>query len=222
LGHDGQAPDELPHFSFGVLFKPLLKAAKLPDMQFHDLRHTSASLLLAQGVHPKIVQERLGHSQIGITLDTYSHVLPTLGVEAANKLDIILRGKPARRGRVLSAGQMCIVVRHCPPLAAARSSNVFFLVRHCLWRSPSKIGYKLATFRAEEARREDARRKRNARATPNTGVVSRKRRARDSNPQPVSRHLISSQAANHSLTLRGHSSRVFRDRKADCYAEKCS
>jgi integrase len=58
------------HFHFQV-FKPLVKKAKLPDMRFHDLRHTSASLLLAAGVHPKVVQERLGR----ITLDTYSHVL---------------------------------------------------------------------------------------------------------------------------------------------------
>jgi integrase len=84
------------HFHCYV-FKPLLKAAGLPDMRFHDLRHTSATLLLAQGVHPKVVQERLGHSQIGITLDTYSHVLPTLGVEAASKLDAILRRRPSRR-----------------------------------------------------------------------------------------------------------------------------
>ncbi|HEY4313603.1 MAG TPA: site-specific integrase [Pirellulales bacterium] len=78
------------HFHFDE-FKPLLKRAKLPDMRFHDLRHTSASLLLAAGVHPKVVQERLGHSQIGITLDTYSHVLPTMGIEAASKLDALLR-----------------------------------------------------------------------------------------------------------------------------------
>ena len=59
-------------------FKPLLKRAKLPDIRFHDLRHTSATLLLSAGVHPKVVQERLGHSQISVTLDTYSHVLPTM------------------------------------------------------------------------------------------------------------------------------------------------
>jgi integrase len=58
-------------------FRPLLKAAGLPLIRFHDLRHTAATLLLGQGVHPKIVQERLGHSQIAITLDTYSHVLPS-------------------------------------------------------------------------------------------------------------------------------------------------
>jgi site-specific recombinase XerD len=72
-------------------FKPLLKRAKLPDIRFHDQRHTSATLLLSQGVHPKVVQERLGHSQISVTLDTYSHVLPTMQVEAAGKFDQLLR-----------------------------------------------------------------------------------------------------------------------------------
>ncbi|MEK5450980.1 tyrosine-type recombinase/integrase [Paenibacillus sp. FSL R7-0331] len=49
-----------------------------PKIRFHDLRHTHATLLLKAGVHPKIVQERLGHSSINITLDTYSHILPNL------------------------------------------------------------------------------------------------------------------------------------------------
>ena len=71
-------------------FKPLLAKANLPDIRFHDLRHTSATLLLTAGVHPKVVQERLGHSQISMTLDTYSHVLPTMQREAASKLDEIL------------------------------------------------------------------------------------------------------------------------------------
>ncbi len=80
------------HFHSGE-FKPLLKKAKLPDIRFHDLRHTSATLLLSQGVHPKVVQERLGHSQISVTLDTYSHVLPTMQIEAAGKFDQMLRRK---------------------------------------------------------------------------------------------------------------------------------
>ena len=82
------------HFRKRV-FKPLLKKAGVPDIRFHDLRHTSATLLLSAGIHPKVVQERLGHSQISVTLDTYSHVLPTLQLEAANKLDSILRGEAA-------------------------------------------------------------------------------------------------------------------------------
>jgi integrase len=68
------------------VWKPLLQKAGLPDRRFHDLRHTSATFLLGLGVHPKVVQERLGHSQIGITLDIYSHVTPTLQREAADKL----------------------------------------------------------------------------------------------------------------------------------------
>ena len=78
-------------------FKPLLKEAGLPDIRFHDLRHTAATLLLAKGVHPKIVQERLGHSSINLTLDTYSHVMPTLQRDAADKLDELFgKGRGAR------------------------------------------------------------------------------------------------------------------------------
>jgi len=66
---------------------PILKAAGLPVIRFHDLRHTSASLLFAAGEHPKVVQERLGHSSIQITLDTYSHAIPSMQTEAAKKMD---------------------------------------------------------------------------------------------------------------------------------------
>ena len=52
-----------------------------------DLRHTAATLLLSQGIHPKIVPERPGHAKISLTLDTYSHVLPSMQKEAANKID---------------------------------------------------------------------------------------------------------------------------------------
>lgn len=71
-------------------FYPMLEKAGVPRIRFHDLRHTAATLLLEQGIHPKIVQERLGHSQISMTLDTYSHVLPTMQQEVAEKLDAIL------------------------------------------------------------------------------------------------------------------------------------
>lgn len=77
-------------------FKPMLKRAGLPNIRFHDLRHTSATLLLSQGVHPKVVQERLGHSQISVTLDVYSHVLPGMQRDAADKLGALLR--PAANG----------------------------------------------------------------------------------------------------------------------------
>jgi integrase len=68
-------------------FKPLLKKVGLSGIRFHDLRHTCATLLLTRGIHPKIVQELLGHSTIAITLDTYSHVLPGMGDAAAGAMD---------------------------------------------------------------------------------------------------------------------------------------
>jgi integrase len=71
-------------------FHPLVAEAGLPRMRFHDLRHAHASLLLAAGVHPKVVQERLGHSQVSVTLDTYSHVAPSLQREAAVRIDELL------------------------------------------------------------------------------------------------------------------------------------
>ena len=71
-------------------FHALLKGADLPAVRFHDLRHTAATLLLAQGVDPRTIMETLGHSQISLTLNTYSHVLPALQQEAAAKLDAIL------------------------------------------------------------------------------------------------------------------------------------
>lgn len=60
---------------------------RLPRIRFHDLRHTAATLQLLQGTHPKVVQERLGHATISITLDTYSHVVPSMQREAAAKMD---------------------------------------------------------------------------------------------------------------------------------------
>jgi integrase len=71
-------------------FKPLLKQTGLPEIRFHDLRHTCATLMLTSGVHPKVVQEMLGHANITITLDTYSHVLPNMQDEAVEKMDLIL------------------------------------------------------------------------------------------------------------------------------------
>ena len=53
---------------------------------FHDLRHTCTSLLFQRNVHPKFVQELLGHASVSITLDTYSHMLPGMGGEAADAI----------------------------------------------------------------------------------------------------------------------------------------
>src|SRR5439155_21406158 len=69
-----------------VMFKKLLQDVGLPRMRFHDLRHSAATLLLAMGVHVKVVQELLGHSNITTTLNTYSHVLPSLQQDAMDKL----------------------------------------------------------------------------------------------------------------------------------------
>jgi len=75
------------------LFDKLLKKAGLPKVRFHDLRHTHATMLLALGEHPKVVQERLGHSTIAMTLDTYSHLVPGIQEAAAMKLSTILNIK---------------------------------------------------------------------------------------------------------------------------------
>jgi integrase len=65
----------------------LTRQAGLPQIRFHDLRHTCATLLLSKNVHPKIVQEMLGHATVAITLDTYSHVLPGMGDQAAAAME---------------------------------------------------------------------------------------------------------------------------------------
>lgn len=72
-------------------FKPLLVSAGLPDIRLYDLRHSCATLLLAAGENPKVVSERLGHSTIVLTLDCYSHVLPTMQQAATDRLEGILK-----------------------------------------------------------------------------------------------------------------------------------
>jgi len=71
-------------------FKPLLKRVGLPDIRFHDLRHTCATLLLSRGHHPKLVQELLGHASVAMTLDRYSHVLPGMGDQTAAAMEAVL------------------------------------------------------------------------------------------------------------------------------------
>jgi integrase len=82
-------PDGTPLLPNSVThaFIKIVRGAGLRGIRFHDLRHTHASLMLKQGVHPKIVSERLGHATIGITLDTYSHVTPGLQEAAALKFE---------------------------------------------------------------------------------------------------------------------------------------
>lgn len=72
-------------------YKALLKKAELPPtLRFHDLRHSAASLLLSQGVHPRAIMELLGHSSISVTMNTYAHVFPAMMRDAADKMDAIL------------------------------------------------------------------------------------------------------------------------------------
>src|SRR5206468_6039314 len=72
-------------------FRSLLKKASLPRIRFHDMRHSAATLLLSMGTHPKVVQEILGHSNIRMTMDIYSHVLPSMQKDAMTKLSRALQ-----------------------------------------------------------------------------------------------------------------------------------
>lgn len=76
--------------SFTGFWKRIVKNTDMRYIRFHDLRHTCASLLLSAGVHPKVVQEQLGHSSIRITLDKYSHMMPNMQAEAADTLEKLL------------------------------------------------------------------------------------------------------------------------------------
>ncbi|MEA2510528.1 MAG: hypothetical protein QOJ59_15 [Thermomicrobiales bacterium] len=73
--------------SLAIRFRRLIAAAGVPAILFHDLRHTCATLLLSQGVHPKIVQERLGHTDIAMTMNLYSHVTADMQRQAADHFD---------------------------------------------------------------------------------------------------------------------------------------
>lgn len=74
------------------VWERLVKKHEMPYITFHDLRHTHASMLLQKKVHPKVVSERLGHSSISITMDTYSHLMPNIQAEAIEGLDDIING----------------------------------------------------------------------------------------------------------------------------------
>lgn len=77
----------MQHGQVSWRFHKALKEAGLPRIRIHDLRHTAATQLLERGVHPKVVQEMLGHSTITLTLDTYSHVIPGLHAQAAAEME---------------------------------------------------------------------------------------------------------------------------------------
>ena len=81
----GIHPDSLSKACISLALK-----AGLKNVHLHSLRHTQASLLIQQGVHPKVVQERLGHAKVATTMDVYSHVVPSLQQKAVQKFDLAL------------------------------------------------------------------------------------------------------------------------------------
>ncbi len=114
-----------PHSPIQVLleiqhFQPVLTRAKLsPTLRLYDLRHSCATLLLSAGENPKVVSERLGHASIVLTLDTYSHVLPSMQQAATEKLEQILRLKTSQFfrwhtiGTQISKGRSVDRLYHC-------------------------------------------------------------------------------------------------------------
>ena len=75
-------PDTVTH-----AFADIVRRAGLPPLRLHDLRHTHATLMMEQGVNPKVVSERMGHARVGITLDLYSHISQNLQAKAALRFD---------------------------------------------------------------------------------------------------------------------------------------
>ena len=78
--------------SFSSAFAAKVRRSGLPHVSFHALRHAHATILLKRGTNPKVVSERLGHARVGTTLDIYSHVLPGMQEEAAQRIDAALKG----------------------------------------------------------------------------------------------------------------------------------
>lgn len=112
LGLGAQSPDDLVFAApdgaplnpalFTDAFDRRVRAAGVARITFHGVRHTAATLMLTAGVHPKVVQERLGHASVSITLDLYSHSVPSLQVEAASKMGALIfapRERPGCRSR---------------------------------------------------------------------------------------------------------------------------
>jgi integrase len=107
LGMVAQQPDDLVFAGLeGEPLHPLLfthafnrrvKESGVPRIRLHDCRHTAATLMLASGINPKVVAERLGHTSVSITLDLYSHSVPALQREAASKLAAMVLGSPVNK-----------------------------------------------------------------------------------------------------------------------------
>jgi integrase len=88
--------------AFTSAYRALLKRRKIENIPFHSLRHSHASQLLRAGISPKVISERLGHSKVGFTLDVYSHLLPGMQEEAAQKVDAALKQAFEKQRRVVS------------------------------------------------------------------------------------------------------------------------
>lgn len=91
-------------------FKPAARAALPPELhnlRFHDLRHTAASLAVAAGAHPKVVQRHLGHSSIQVTLDRYTHLFPNVEESLAEALDALYDAPTASPGQIRSVSKVC-------------------------------------------------------------------------------------------------------------------
>ncbi|HEX8136937.1 MAG TPA: site-specific integrase [Pyrinomonadaceae bacterium] len=89
-------PLSIPNLTYRY-FRPILEKAELPQIRLYDLRHSCATLLLMAEENPKVVSERLGHSTIVLTLDTYSHVLPTMQQQATARLEKLLYSKGSKK-----------------------------------------------------------------------------------------------------------------------------
>ena len=89
-------PHSVPNLTYRY-YRPILKKAGLPQIRLYDLRHSHATLLLIAEENPKVVAERLGHSTIVLTMDTYSHVIPTMQRNATDKLTRMLYERPQKR-----------------------------------------------------------------------------------------------------------------------------
>jgi integrase len=91
-----------PPSAFTSAYRDLLRRRGIENTRFHDLRHGHASQLIRDGISPKLVSERLGHSKVSFTLETYSHVLPGMQEEAAKKADLALRTALEKQRRPLA------------------------------------------------------------------------------------------------------------------------
>lgn len=91
-----------PPSAFTSAYRDLLRRRGIENIRFHDLRHSHASQLLRAGIHPKVISERLGHSKVGFTMDVYSHLLPGMQEEAAQKTNTALKAAIEKQRRPLA------------------------------------------------------------------------------------------------------------------------